>query len=81
MKSKIIDKDILGVLNNFEEYIWLRIQELIVPFLLLWFKILLYFATVKVKNIEWTEFLESSKDSVSIFYVPWIPLYIFRNTS
>lgn len=47
-----MDKDKPGVLNNFEEYRCLRIQELIVPFLILWFKILLHFATVKVKNIE-----------------------------
>lgn len=64
------DKDIIGFLNNFEIYICLilRIQELIILINFL-FRIL-YFRTVKIRNKEWITFLESSKQSVSIFYFP-----------
>lgn len=43
-------KDISGVLNNFEEYICSRIQELIVPLLILWFKIVIF---LNCQNWKW----------------------------
>lgn len=43
-------KDIPGIPNNFEEYICLRIQELIVPLLILWFRICA--RTIKIENME-----------------------------
>lgn len=44
------DKDIPGIPNTFEEYIYLRIQELIVPLLIVWFGICA--RTIKLENME-----------------------------